>query len=86
MKIDYHRKFVKNFNKLSQKIKSKFYEKLRMFEQNQFDPILNDHPVEFIYPGWRSINITGDFRTLFEPRDNDLFVFMKIGTHSELYG
>lgn len=85
MKIDYHRKFVKNFNKLPQKIKNKFYEKLRLFEQDSFNQILNNHSVGYIYPNWRSIDVTGDYRALFEPKNDDVVIFMKIGTHSELY-
>lgn len=85
MKIDYHRKFVKKFNKLPEKIKTKFYIKLRLFEQDQFDQTLDNHSVEYVYPNWRSINVTGDYRALFEPQGNDTVMFMKIGTHSELY-
>lgn len=86
MKIDYYRKFTKNFVKLPEKIKSKFYEKLRLFEENPHLPILDNHSVENIYPNWRSINITGDYRALFELKNSELVVFMRIGTHSELYG
>lgn len=85
MKIDYHRKFVKKFNKLPPKIKIKFYERLRLFEQDPFNQILNNHSVEYIYPNWRSIDITGDYRALFELQNGDVVMFMKIGTHSELY-
>ena len=34
--------------------------------------------------GCRSINITGDLRTLYET-DRDRFIFIRIGTHGELY-
>ncbi len=85
MKIDYHKKFVKVFKKLPHKIKSRFYDRLRLFEKNQFDPILGNHSVDPIYPGWRSIDITGDYRALFDPKGDDMVIFMKIGTHSELY-
>jgi len=86
MKIEYHKKFVKLFNKLPFKIQHKFYEKLRLFEQNPFTQILNNHSVEPAYPGWRSINVTGDYRALFEALTPNAVMFMKIGTHSELYG
>lgn len=86
MKIDYHKKFLKAFDKLPAKVKEKFYERLRIFSQDPFHPLLNNHLVEPAYPGWRSINITGDYRALYEPISLDVAVFMKIGTHSELYG
>lgn len=31
------------------------------------------------------IDVTGDYRVLFEPKNKDTVVFMRIGTHSELY-
>lgn len=85
MKIDYHKKFLKSFDKLPVKIKAKFHERLRVFSENQFHPLLNNHPVDAAYPGWRSINISGDYRALYEHKNEEIVVFMKIGTHSELY-
>lgn len=85
MKIDYHRKFVKKFNKLPQKIKSKFYERLRLFEQDPFNLMLKNHSVGYIYQNWRSIDITWDYRALFELQSDNVIMFMKIGTYSELY-
>jgi addiction module RelE/StbE family toxin len=85
MKIDYHKKFIKDFNKLSPKLKQKFYDRLRIFSREQFYPLLNNHPVDVVYPGWRSINVTGDYRALYETQGEDLVKFMRIGTHSELY-
>jgi addiction module RelE/StbE family toxin len=86
MRIDYHKKFLKSYDKLPPKIKSKFAIRLRFFSQEPFLPMLNNHSVESVYPGWRSINITGDYRALYEQKSKDLVVFMEIGTHSELYG
>ena len=86
MIIDYHRKFTKTFSKLPQKIKVKFYERLILFEKNPFDAILNNHSVDHTYSHWRSINITGNYRALYKIQDDEAVLFMKIGTHSELYG
>ena len=85
MKIDLHKNFKKKFKKLSPKIKRNYFERVELFLKDPFDLILNNHSVGYIYPNWRSINITGDYRVLFEPKDDELVVFMKIGTHSELY-
>lgn len=85
MKIVYHRRFIKVFQKLPVKIQDKFPARLTLFQQNPFHPLLDNHSVEHAYPNWRSINITGDYRALFEIQ-KDIIVFMKIGTHSELYG
>ena len=85
MRPYYHPGFKKQFRKLPKKIQDRFEERLVIFLQNMFHPLLNNHSVEAAYPGWRSINITGDYRALFEIKDKNTAVFMKIGTHPELY-
>ena len=86
MKISYHKRFRNGFQKLPGQIQDKFFERLDLFQNSPFHPTLNNHAVESAYPKWRSINITGDYRTLFEITEQGMVVFMKIGTHSELYG
>lgn len=86
MKIVYHQRFLKGFQKLPGKIQGKFFERLELFQREPFHPLLHNHSVEPAYPSWRSINITGDYRALYEIQKEGSVVFMKIGTHSELYG
>ena len=85
MKIELHAKFEKKFDTLSRKLQDRFFERVAIFRENQFHPILNNHSVDHAYSGWRSINVTGDYRALFEEVEGGI-VFMKIGTHPELYG
>ena len=85
MRINLHRKFIKDYKKLPNKIQEKFKERRDLFIENKFNPLLNNHRVEPTYPNWRSIDITGDYRALFEIKEENSVVFMKIGTHSELY-
>ncbi len=85
MEIKLHRNFLKAYKKLPVKIKEKFKERRNLFIENMFHPLLNNHSVEPIHPNWRSIDITGDYRALFEVVGKDTIVFTKIGTHSELY-
>lgn len=73
------------FKKLPPKIQNKFQERLDLFEHDSFHPLLNNHSVDEVYPNWRSINVTGDYRALFEHKNKNSVVFMKIGTHSDLY-
>ena len=86
MRIRYHNRFLKSFQKLPGKIPKNFFERLELFQREPFHPLLNNHSVEPAYPNWRSINITGDYRALYEVQAEGSVVFMKIGTHSELYG
>jgi mRNA-degrading endonuclease YafQ of YafQ-DinJ toxin-antitoxin module len=85
MQIILHKKFIKNFTKLRYEEKQKFKERRNLFQNNPFDPILKNHAVDAVYPGWRSINVTGDIRALYEEINEGVVVFMKIGTHSQLY-
>jgi len=84
MRINFHKKFTKEFKKLPKRIQEKFYEKLEIFEINQFAHVLNNHAVHYPYEDSRSINISGDLRALYETDDKN-FIFIRIGTHSELY-
>ncbi len=85
MQIELHRNFLKGYMKLPKKIQEKFKERRNLFIENSFHPLLDNHSVEPTYPNCRSINITGDYRALFEIKEKDAVVFVKIGTHSELY-
>jgi mRNA-degrading endonuclease YafQ of YafQ-DinJ toxin-antitoxin module len=81
-----HRNFKKQFKKLPSKIQQRFFDRVDIFIVDKFNPVLNHHSVDSVYPGWFSINITGDYRALYEPASDSVVIFMKIGTHSELYG
>jgi len=84
MELILHKNFKKKFKKLSIKVQDKFFERVDIFKENKFHPVLNNHSVEKIFPGCRSINITGDYRAIFQD-ENDKVTFINIGTHSELY-
>ncbi len=84
MKIVFHKKFIKQYNKNPKKIRKQFDSRLEIFELNQFDSVLNNHFVHHPYEGCRSINVSGDIRALYETV-GDTVIFVRIGTHSELY-
>ena len=84
MKVIYHRIFKKKFKRLPTNIQIAFARRQALFKANQTHPILNNHDVDQAYPGCRSINITGDWRAIFQDQ-GDKIIFITIGTHSELY-
>ncbi len=84
MKIEFHKKFTKKFKKFPRKVQEQFYERLVIFEADPFNELLNNHAVHYPYEGSRSINITGDIRALYEI-SSDTFIFIHIGSHSDLY-
>ena len=85
MTISYSRNFKKMFKKKDTWVQNKFNDQLLLFTKNINHPLLNNHPLSGEWSGCRSINITGDFRAVYEELNNNHFEFVAIGTHSELY-
>lgn len=80
-----HKKFKKQFNKLPTKIQSEFGNRLDIFKENQKDKLLNIHKLEGKMKGKFSMNVSGDVRAIYEIIDGEIYFFLLIGTHSELY-
>lgn len=81
-----NREFDRKYLKLDQKIQDRFKERKYLFSVEPNHRILNIHKLSGKYEGMWSINITGDFRAIFDKRENGLIIFINIGTHSELFG
>ncbi len=84
MKIRFHRNFEKQYKKLRTNEKEKTKERLDLFIQDEFNPILNNHPLRGKYKGYRSINIAGDLRAIYKYA-SDTRIFVAVDTHSNLY-
>ena len=56
-----------------------------MFSLNPYDLRLNNHILSGKWSGYRSINITGDWRAIFRETETGVY-FIVLGTHSQLYG
>lgn len=61
-------------------------ERLRLFVDEPFHPLLNDHSLRGEHQNQRSINVTGDVRIIYEMVSKDVAKLIDIGTHGELYG
>ncbi len=85
MRVYFSTRYDRDYRKLEKKMKSQVDERILLFIENQFHPLLNNHTLGGEYEGCRSINITGDYRAIFEPR-GEVCIFIRVGTHSELYG
>ena len=83
--VVFHKNFIKNSKKLTQQQKNKLTQRLKLFGQDKFDPLLNDHSLRGQYEGHRSINITGDLRAIYKKVGEEV-VFVAIDSHSNLYG
>lgn len=66
-------------------MKQKTIERLQLFSNEPFNPILNNHALSGKYRGRHSINVTGDYRALYKQIRSDIALFVDIDTHSNLY-
>lgn len=80
-----HKRFEKRYSKLPKKIKNAFKERRDLFLEDVYNPILNVHMLHGEHKGYRSFNVTGDIRVVFKEVEKDVFLFVDIGSHGELY-
>ena len=89
MRVRFSGKFSKTYDKAPYKIRDAFDTRLKLFLENPYHPQLNNHPLGGKYRGYRSINVTGDWRAIFSQHEEDnngiVTIFEVIGTHSQLY-
>lgn len=78
--------FEKALLKLPLKIRIAFKERLSIFMIDPYNEILHNHRLKGPWRNYRSINITGDYRLIFEDFSDNTARLIDIGTHSELYG
>ena len=86
MNIILHAHFKKQYAKLRAHEKEKFKERRDLFLEDPFHPVLNNHPLQGKYVGYRSINVAGDLRLIYRLIEKDMAYFITIDTHSKLYG
>ncbi len=77
--------FKKKANKLPKSIKIKLNDRIHLFMNEPKNILLNNHKLNGLYAGYRSINITGDYRMIYEELEDSSARLIDIGTHAELY-
>ena len=85
MELLFHKTFKKLYQKHPKKIQDKFGERLELFTLNEQHPLLHLHTLSGAEYHIESINVTADYRALFLRTKKDI-TFLRIGTHSSLYG
>lgn len=85
MKIGYHRNFEKRYQKLDKKKQALVRERIALFADDEFHPLLNNHALRGKYQGYRSINIGGDLRVIYREINPNSAYFVTIGAHDRLY-
>ena len=84
--VTYTKNFKKSLKKKDKFIQEKTRKRIRLFREDPFNVLLDNHKLHGEYEGYRSINISGNFRAVFKDLNKDQIVFSDIGTHPELYG
>lgn len=83
MRIDYSKRFIKQLKKAPKKIQKVTKIRLQLFVRNQQARALNNYKLKGRWQGYRSINITGDWRAVFrQPASGKRVYFIILGTHS----
>jgi len=83
-KVDFSTRFLKQHNKAPIETKRAWLKRFKLFNQNAFHPQLNNHQLSGKFKGYRSINITGDWRAIYSQGDGSI-IFEILGTHNQLY-
>lgn len=85
-RVDYSKRFQKQLVKSPKSIKIEFRKRIETFTHNPFNSKLNNHELTGKFKGFRSINITGDWRAIYFQLKKNEIKFVLLGTHSQLYG
>lgn len=84
MNVIVHKRIKKQIQRLPF-LRKKFEERILLFLVDPFHPILNNHTLTGTWMGYRSINITGDYRAIYRPIDHASAYFVHLDIHSNLY-
>jgi addiction module RelE/StbE family toxin len=82
--IEFKSYFNKQLKAAPREIRIAFIETLHLFRDNPSHPFLRNHALKNKLAGFRSINVTDDWRALFRIKNGQI-VFVEIGTHKQLY-
>lgn len=77
--------FSKAATKLPASVKRALAERLQLFMSDPYSSLLNNHAIQGNRQPCRSINITGDYRVVYEQYDEETVLLIDIDTHSNLY-
>lgn len=78
-------RFVTRYRKMNPQLREKLWERVDLLLMNPFHPLLNNHGLKGDLKGSRSINITGDWRLLYNQPNPETIILIAVGSHSELY-
>ena len=86
MRVVPTKKYMRQAERMPLNLYKKLQERIFLFAKQPFHPLLDNHSLSGSWRGYRSINITGDWRVIYEPVGTDTARLMEVGTHHSLYG
>ena len=85
MRLYFHKNFERQYQKLNKKQQEKVKQRLSLFIEDPYHPLLNNHPLTGKYLDYRSINIAGDLRAIHKFISDQEVIFVAVDSHSNLY-
>ena len=88
MILRYDPEFIDKLKKVDVKIRKSFKNKILVFSDNPDAPELNNHPLREEWEGYRSIDVTNDWRAVYTEKVESGRItafFVALGTHRDLY-
>mgnify|MGYP001581907214 CR=1 FL=1 len=88
MRVKLSKEFLKQYKKIDIRIQKAFDQRLKVFLKNPRDLSMNNHKLRDKYIGCRSIDVTADYRAIYEEvqeGEEIIAYFIAIGTHKQLY-
>ncbi|OGG12624.1 hypothetical protein A2875_05435 [Candidatus Gottesmanbacteria bacterium RIFCSPHIGHO2_01_FULL_46_14] len=89
MIVKYSPSFLHTTKKIDVRIRKSLKQKLEIFYKNPNDSVLKNHVLRDAYEGYRSINITADWRAIYKEvqiGEDTVAYFVALGTHKQLHG
>ncbi|MEK7060411.1 MAG: type II toxin-antitoxin system RelE/ParE family toxin [Patescibacteria group bacterium] len=86
MRVVPTKKYMRQAERMPSNLYRKLQERVTLFARQPFHPLLDNHPLSGSWRGYRSINITGDWRVVYEQVGTDIARLIEVGTHHNLYG
>jgi len=88
IKLVWDEKFKKTLKKRISKsaaLTTKFESKIKIFENDPFNPALRTHKLSGILKEYWAFSIDKDLRVIFRFINSNTVLFIDIGTHDEVY-
>ena len=85
--IFFSSQFTKSYKSLirnNRSLQKRITQRVEIFINDKFASILRDHKLKGKKKSFRAFSITGDIRVIYE-ETVDSFIFLDIGTHSQVY-